>query len=256
MRESMSDQGFVKVAISDGIGVVKFFHPKKNSLPGNLLAELAQAILSLGGDDRARVIVLESDGEGPFCAGASFDELLAVDSLEKSKTFFMGFARLILAMKRVPKFVIVRVQGKAVGGGVGIIAAADYSVAVQAASIKLSEFALGFGPFVIGPAVERRIGKAAFTASAIETGWRDSEWCLRHGLFTEVVPDITALDQRVAALAKQLAGANPDATAELKAIAWEGTENWDQLLEERAEISGRLVLSKYAQDAITAFKKG
>ncbi len=252
----MSDQGFVKVTISDGVGVVKFFHPKKNSLPGNLLSEIAQAILTLGGDDRARVIILESDGDGPFCAGASFDELLAVDTIEKSKTFFMGFARLILAMKRVPKFVIVRVQGKAVGGGVGIIAAADYSIAVQFASIKLSEYALGFGPFVIGPAVERRIGKAAFTASAIETGWRDSNWCLRHGLFTEVVNNIAELDQRIAVLSEQLAKANPDATAELKAIAWEGTENWEQLLEERAEISGRLVLSDYAQNAISAFKKG
>ena len=159
-------------------------------------------------------------------------------------------------MKRVPKFVIVRVQGKAVGGGVGIIAAADYSIAVQFASIKLSEYALGFGPFVIGPAVERRIGKAAFTASAIETGWRDSNWCLRHGLFTEVVNNIAELDQRIAVLSEQLAKANPDATAELKAIAWEGTENWEQLLEERAEISGRLVLSDYAQNAISAFKKG
>ena len=251
----MSEKGYVNVAIENGIGTVTFFHPKKNSLPGNLLAELAQALLSLGGNAAAKVVVVQSAGNGAFCAGASFDELLSVDSIEKSKTFFIGFARLILAMKRIPKFVITRVQGKAVGGGVGVISASDIAIATDSAAIKLSEFALGFGPFVIGPAVERRIGKAAFTASAIDTDWRDAQWCLQNGMFNSVTDSVESLDRAVHELAARLAKANPDAAAELKAIAWEGTEHGDKLLEERAEISGRLVLSAFAQNAISAFKQ-
>ncbi len=250
----MSD-GYVNVEISAGVGTVTFFHPKKNSLPGHLLGELAGQILALGGNDAARVVVLQSAGEGPFCAGASFDELLAVDSFEKSKTFFMGFARLILAMKRIPKFVVVRVQGKAVGGGVGVISAADYALASDKAAVKLSEFALGFGPFVIGPAVERRIGRAHFAAMATDAAWREARWCQQHGLFVEVFDTAKQLDAGVLKIARDLAQASPAATAQLKRIFWEGTDHWDQLLEERAEISGRLVLSEFTQNAIAAFKK-
>ena len=232
-----------------------FFHPKKNSLPGNLLTEMAQGMLALGGNDQARVVVLQSAGNGPFCAGASFDELLAVDNFERSKTFFMGFARLILAMKRIPKFVIVRVQGKAVGGGVGIISAADYALASERAAVKLSEFALGFGPFIIGPAVERKIGKAAFSALATDTEWRNAQWCKDNGLFVDLFDSEAQLDKAVQSTAIKLANSSEEATAHLKKVFWDGAEHWDQLLEERAEMSGRLVLSEFTQNAIAAFKK-
>jgi methylglutaconyl-CoA hydratase len=251
----MTDNGAVSVEVKEGVGKVTFFHPKKNALPANLLAELAEALLALGGNDEARVVLLQSAGDkGPFCAGASFDELLGIKTVEESKGFFMGFARLILAMRRIPKFVVVRVQGKAVGGGVGIISAADYALASGNAAIKLSEYALGFGPFVIGPAVERRIGKAAFSACAIDTEWRDAQWCLQHGLFMDVQQTLTELDNAIHRLTTRLAQESPLATAELKAVAWEGTENWESLLEERAEISGRLVLSAHAQQALQRFK--
>ncbi len=251
----MSDSGFVKTDIKDGIATMTFFHPKKNSLPGNLLTEMAQGMLALGGNDQARVVVLQSAGNGPFCAGASFDELLAVDNFERSKTFFMGFARLILAMKRIPKFVIVRVQGKAVGGGVGIISAADYALASERAAVKLSEFALGFGPFIIGPAVERKIGKAAFSALATDTEWRNAQWCKDNGLFVDLFDSEAQLDKAVQSTAIKLANSSEEATAHLKKVFWDGAEHWDQLLEERAEMSGRLVLSEFTQNAIAAFKK-
>ena len=251
----MKDNGYVTVNTSDGVGIITFFHPKKNALPGKLLSHIATEMLALGGNDAASVIVLQSAGDGPFCAGASFDELLAVEDFEQSKSFFMGFARLILAIRRVPKFVIVRVQGKAVGGGVGIIAAADYALATVNAAVKLSEFALGFGPFVIGPAVERRIGKAAFTACAIDTDWRDADWCKQQGLYMDIFQNVAELDTALTTLSGRLAMANPTAAAELKSIAWEDTGDWDHLLEERAKISGRLVLSDFAQHAIASFKK-
>jgi len=251
----MSDNGFVNIDIKNGIATMTFFHPKKNALPGHLLTEMAQGMLALGGNDQARVVVLQSAGSGPFCAGASFDELLAVDSFERSKAFFMGFARLILAMRRIPKFVIVRVQGKAVGGGVGIIAAADYALASDRAAVKLSEFALGFGPFIIGPAVERKIGKAAFSALAADTEWRDAQWCKTNGLFAGVFAGESQLDEAVHAMATKLAKSSEEATAHLKKVFWAGTEHWDELLEERAEMSSRLVLSEFTQNAIAAFKK-
>lgn len=252
----MSKEGHVSVRIESGIARVAFFHPKKNSMPGDLLRKLADEISRVGEDVEARVVVLESEGDGPFCAGASFDELLKVDSMEKGRDFFMGFARLILAMKKCPKFIIARVQGKAVGGGVGIVAASDYVLAVEQASIKLSELAIGIGPFIIGPAVERKVGVAAFSALSVDADWREAQWARSHDLYTEVYEDMESLDKAVDALAARLAGFNPEAMAGLKTVFWEGTEHWDDLLPKRAEISGRLVLSEFTSNAISAFKRG
>lgn len=251
----MPANGYAKINIRDGVGTLTFFHPKKNSLPGALLTEIAQGIRRLGEADNARVVVLRSGGEGPFCAGASFDELLAIRNFEQGKEFFMGFARLILAMKKCPKPIIARVQGKAVGGGVGVVAAADYALASASAALKLSELAIGIGPFVIGPAVERKIGRGNFSALALDTEWRDANWAKTHGLYSEVFGGAAELDAAVAALAEKLAKFNPEALAKLKTVFWEGTEHWDELLEARAEMSGRLVLSDFTRSAIAAFKQ-
>lgn len=252
----MTDNGYAKIDIQDGVGTLTFFHPKKNSLPGALLKEMAEGIRILGGSDSARVVVVRSDGEGPFCAGASFDELLAIENFEQGKEFFMGFARLILAMKKCPKFVIARVQGKAVGGGVGVVAAADYALATDRADIKLSELTLGIGPFVIGPAVERKIGVGAFSALSVDADWRTAHWAKAHGMFTEVFSSYEDLDAAVNQLSEKLAKFSPEAMAKLKAVFWEDTDHWDQLLEERAALSGKLVLSDFTRNAIAAFKQG
>jgi len=250
----MSHSGKVSVEIKDGIGTATFFHPKKNSLPRSLLRELENCITELGKNDDAHVIILASEGDGPFCAGASFDELLSIKNFEQGKEFFMGFARVILAVKKVPKFVIVRVQGKTVGGGVGVISAADYALALNSASIKLSELNLGIGPFVIEPAVARKIGSGAFDALTIDTEWRTAKWAKNHGLFAETFDNIGDLDSALMSLAKKLAESSPEAMKELKAVFWEGTEEWDRLLEKRAEVSGKLVLSEFTRKYIEAFR--
>jgi len=251
----MIESGSVTVQIDKGIGTLTFFHPKKNSLPGGLLKNIANEINNLAKNDEVKVVVLRSGGDGPFCAGASFDELMAVDSIESGKNFFMGFAGVILAMKNCPKFVIARVHGKTVGGGVGIVAASDYAIATNNASIKLSELALGIGPFIIGPAVERKIGKSAYAAMSIDADWRDAQWAKQHGLYADVVESVEELDNAVNNLAKKLSGFNPEAMAELKTVFWEGTEHWEELLPKRAETSGRLVLSDFTSKAIQAFRK-
>jgi len=250
----MTDSGKVSVEIKDGIGMATFFHPRKNSLPGSLLRELANAITELGKNGDARVIILASEGDGPFCAGASFDELLSIKNYEQGKEFFMGFARVILAMKKVPKFVVARVHGKTVGGGIGLISGTDYALALNSASIKLSELALGIGPFVIEPAVVNKIGLSAFRELTIDTGWRTAEWAKNHGLFAEKFDKVEELDLAISSLAKKLTESSPEAMKELKAVFWEGTENWDQLLEKRAEISGKLVLSDFTKKYIEAFR--
>jgi methylglutaconyl-CoA hydratase len=248
------DSGHVSVETTDGIAAVRFGHPKGNSLPGPLLRRIADTIDTVAADTSAQVIVLRSSEPAPFCAGASFDELKSIADAQTGREFFMGFARVILAMRRCPKLIIARVHGKAVGGGVGIVAAADYAIATSAASVKLSELAVGIGPFVVGPAIERKIGSGAFQALAIDaTGWRDADWAERHGLFAQVVSDGAALDEAVAALAGQLARSNPDAMATLKQVFWEGTDDWPARLEERAAMSGRLVLSTFTRNAIAAF---
>ncbi|WP_118950571.1 enoyl-CoA hydratase/isomerase family protein [Taibaiella helva] len=249
-------EGYVHTSIENGIGKIEFYHPASNSLPGAILTDLAHAINDVGTDDRAKVIVLQSGGERSFCAGASFDELLAISNETEGKTFFNGFALVINAMRKCHKFIIARVQGKAVGGGVGIISAADYAIAVESASIKLSELAVGIGPFVVGPAVQRKIGVAGFSQLAIDaTEWRSADWARKHGLYSEIHADIPSVNEAVAALATKLAHSNPEAMTQLKKIFWEGTENWDELLTKRAAISGKLVLSEFSHNAIHSFKR-
>ncbi len=245
------DPGSVATRVADGIASVTFGHPKGNSLPGALLADLAARITALAQDPRASVIVLRSEGTGPFCAGASFAELSAIADADTGTRFFMGFANLINAMRECPKLIVARVHGKVVGGGVGMVAASDYAVATTAAQVKLSELAVGIGPFVVGPVIERRIGVGNYTALAIDAaGWRSAEWAHQRGLYAELSEDVTALDARVRALACQLAASNPEATAAMKRVLWEGTEHWRELLGARARQSGTLVVSDFAQRAI------
>ncbi len=251
----MTETGFVRSEVQEGIGKVRFYHPKKNSLPGHLLQALAETIKEFGQRDDVRVVVLRSEGDGPFCAGASFDELLAVDSPESGREFFMGFARVILAMIRVPKFVLARVQGKAVGGGVGLIAAADYALATEQAALKLSELALGIGPFVIGPVVEKKIGAGPYAAMSIDTDWRSARWAEQHGLFARTFPTVPELDEATSDLATRLATKSPRAMAELKRVVWEGTDHWEELLTRRAEISGQLVLSPFSRQVLQQLKR-
>ncbi len=247
-------EGAVDVHTADGVATVRFGHPKSNSLPGSLLRALAARIREVGQDPATRVIVLRSAGHGPFCAGASFDELVAIDGPERGREFFSGFAGVILAMIRAPQFVVTRVQGKTTGGGVGLVAASDYAIATAGAACKLSELAVGIGPFVVGPVIEKRVGNAAFGAMSVDADWRDARWAHQHGLYARVVEHGAELDDAVDAMARRLAGFNPEAMAEIKRVVWAGTEHWDELLAERAQISGRLVLSEFTRAAIAKFK--
>lgn len=249
----MIEQGEVNKSIENGIGTIEFFHPKSNSLPSVMLKEIAASIKEFGNDKNVKVIVIKSKGEKAFCAGAFFDELIDIADLESGKEFFMGFARVINEMRKAPQFIITRIQGKTVGGGVGIAAASDYAIALKSASIKLSELALGIGPFVVGPAVERKIGKGPFTALSTDYEWRTAAWAERYGLFTELHDNINELDNSVNQLAVKLSKLSFEAMEKLKRVHWEGTEDWDNLLEKRAEISGELVLSDFTKKYLKEF---
>ena len=250
------DQGNVVQTIDQGVATIEFSHPLSNSLPGKVLAKLANTITSLGEDDTVKIIVIRSAGDRAFCAGASFDELVAIDNLETGKVFFSGFANVINACRTCPKLIIGRVQGKAVGGGVGLAAAFDYTLATQHAFVKLSELAVGIGPFVVGPAVERKIGVSAMSQLAINaTEWQSAEWARSKGLYTAVYDTADAMDEAIDALVNKLCQSNPEAMRQLKQVFWQGTEHWDKLLAERAEISGQLVLSDFTKQAIAKFKK-
>lgn len=248
-------EGTIKSTIENGIGTITFFHPQSNSMPGIQLRNLAAEIEKLGKDGNAKVIVLQSEGEKTFCAGASFDELIAIKDIETGLKFFSGFAMVINAMRKAPKFIIARIQGKAVGGGVGIASSADYTFAVNDASIKLSELAVGIGPFVVGPAVERKVGTSAFCQLTINaTEWQTAQWAKEKGLYAEVFANAAEMDKAIQTLAGKLATSNPEAMMMLKKAMWEGTENWDTLLIERAAMSGTLVLSEFTVNAINKFK--
>ncbi len=254
--EDRTLQGSVETTIQGSIATITFAHPNHNAMPGRLLALLKAAIDEAGANDLVKVIVLKSAGERTFCAGASFDELMAIQDFETGKEFFMGFARVINAMRKCPKLIIGRVQGKAVGGGVGLASATDYCMATKYGSVKLSELAIGIGPFVVGPAVERKMGVSAMSLLAINaTEWKTAEWARQKGLFSEVFDTTEQMDAYIQHLAEKLANSHPEAMRELKRIFWENCEHWDQLLEERAAISGRLVLSDFTRTAIEKFKQ-
>jgi methylglutaconyl-CoA hydratase len=246
---------YVKIDIENEVGYIEFFHPAHNSLPGDILSKLAQTITKAGHNDNIKVIVLKSGGDRTFCAGASFSELININDAATGKVFFSGFANVINAMRKCPKFIIGRIQGKTVGGGVGLAASTDYCMATKFASIKLSELNIGIGPFVVGPAIERKIGLSAMSQIAIDANsFYPPEWAKQKGLFSQVYQTTEELDEAVKATAEHLCTYNTEAMLEMKIVFWKGTEDWDELLAERAQTSGRLVLSDFTKEKLKTYK--
>ncbi len=248
-------EGYVQTDRQQGIATITFFHPAANTLPAGLLTALTQALHDVAADSTVKVVVIQSAGEGAFCSGASFNELQSISTPSDGKAFFSGFAHVINAMRACPHLIIVRVQGKSVGGGLGIIAAADYAIAKEGADIKLSELTIGIGPFVVGPAIERKIGAAFYQLAIDAAQWRTAAWALQKGLFAEVHPDAESLNSAVERLSNSLSASNPEAMLAIKKMSWHGTEHWNELLTERAAISGRLVLSRFTQEALIRFRR-
>lgn len=248
-------RAYVKQHIENQVGYIEFFHPEHNSLPGDLLSKLMQTIVDAGNNDEIKVIVLKSGGDRTFCAGASFKELININDEKTGKIFFSGFANVINAMRKCPKFIIGRIQGKIVGGGVGIASATDYCMATKFAAIKLSELNVGIGPFVVGPAIERKMGLSAMSQIAIDANsFYPAEWAIKKGLYTHVYDSIDELDEAIKTFAESLCNYNPEAMKEMKTMFWKGTDDWDTLLKERAKISGRLVLSEFTKETLKRFK--
>ncbi|MEM6831770.1 MAG: enoyl-CoA hydratase/isomerase family protein [Bacteroidota bacterium] len=246
---------YVNLDLKNGIGTIEFFTQQSNSLPGKILKQLAETVTEAGNNDEIKVIVLKSGGDRAFCAGASFDELVAIEDEGKGKEFFMGFANVINAMRKAPKFIIGRVQGKAVGGGIGLAASSDYCFATKFAAIKLSELEVGIGPFVVSPAIERKMGVSAVSQMGINASeFYDPKWAHQKGLFAKLYETPKEMDRAVEELATKLVNSNPEAMKELKKVFWQGTDHWDELLAERAEISGKLVTSEFTKSFIQQFK--
>lgn len=249
-------EGQVSVKIEGKIAEVSFYHPASNSFPSVQLQKLTDVLSDLNKNKTVTLIVLKSEGEKAFCAGASFDELLQVSNLEEGNRFFSGFANVINAMRKSNKLIVGRIHGKAVGGGVGLMAACDYVFGTEKTAVKLSELAIGIGPFVIEPAVSKKIGTTAMTEMTLEaTEWKSAQWAFEKGLITKLFSSTEEMDEALVQFTNQLSSYNPDALYEMKKAIWQGTENWDNLLYERAAISGRLVLSDFTKNALNQFKK-
>jgi methylglutaconyl-CoA hydratase len=248
-------EAYVNYQVDESIATIEFFHPDQNSLPGNILAKLAETITQVGNLNEVKVIILKSGGDRTFCAGASFKELININDAETGRVFFSGFANVINAMRKCPKFIIGRIQGKTVGGGVGLAASTDYCMATKFAAVKLSELNVGIGPFVVSPAIERKMGVSAMSQIAIDANtFYDAHWAMQKGLYAQVFESIEAMDEAVMNFAKHLCTYNPEAMLEMKRVFWRGTDDWDQLLAERAAISGRLVLSDFTKETLKKFK--
>jgi methylglutaconyl-CoA hydratase len=250
-----NSNGSIEILIENNIATITFSHPASNSFPSEMLQKLTSELNDLSNNKDVNIVILQSEGT-TFCAGASFNELLTITDFETGKKFFSGFANVINAMRKCSKLIIGKIQGKAVGGGVGLAAACDFAFAYQDAAIKLSEIAIGIGPFVIEPAVSRKIGKTAMTQLTLQPNtWQTADWAVEKGLYADIFDSLSELNEATLAFAKKLAAYNPDALVEMKKVFWEGTENWDELLYERAAISGKLVLSDFTKNALSQFKK-
>ena len=248
--------GYVKTEVHGNISTIEFYHPQSNSLPSHLIANLAHEIGYAAHNKDIHVIVLRSAGSGAFCAGASFDELLNIDNEIQGAKFFSGFANIINTMRKCPKLIVARVHGKCVGGGVGLAAAADYTIALEGADVRLSELSIGIGPFVVGPAVERKIGTSAFSQLAIDsTMWRNGDWARKKGLYAELHPTLESMEESIARLTNSLAHTSPEAMAVMKRIFWHDTDHWDTLLQERAIACGKLVVSSHTKECLRKFKE-
>ncbi len=248
-------EAYVSYKNENGIATIEFFHPAHNSLPGNILAKLAETITKAGKDESVKVVILKSGGDRTFCAGASFTELININDAETGRIFFSGFANVINAMRKCPKFIIGRIQGKAVGGGVGVASATDYCFATKFAAIKLSELNVGIGPFVVGPAVERKLGISGMSQIAIDANtFYSAEWAHQKGLYSALYDSVEEMDKSIQTFAENLCNYNPEAMKEIKKMIWNGTEDWDELLAQRAEISGRLVLSDFTKEVLKKYK--
>ena len=255
MNANNISDGSILTRNDNGIGIIEFAHPKGNSLPGKLLDKLAVQIQLFGENPDCKALLIRSQGNGPFCAGASFDELLNLKSQEQSEVFFSGFAKVMSAMISCPKFIVCRVQGKAIGGGVGLIAASDYVLAHKDSSIKLSELSIGFGPFIIGPIVERKLGRANFQNLTIDSEWRDSSWCCERGLFSTLHESIEELDRATSAILKELSERNIEAMRSLKKIFWEDSSTLSNLIFTRVKETAKLALSPFVREKVQALVK-
>jgi methylglutaconyl-CoA hydratase len=252
----MSSKGTLFTTTQNSIATITFGHPASNSFPSELLHLLTEELHQLSTRTDITLIVLQSEGQGAFCAGASFDELLAVSNFVEGTQFFSGFANVINAIRKCSKLIIGRIHGKAVGGGVGLAAACDYTFATHDSALKLSEIAIGIGPFVIEPVVSKKIGKTAMSELTLApTEWKDATWGNQKGLYSKVFGTVSEMDDALFSFTTKLASYNPEALSEMKKVLWEGTENWDVLLKERAAISGKLVLSDFTKHALLQFKK-
>jgi len=250
------EHGSLYTHTENGIAIMEFYHPASNSLPSNLLERMVNSLQDLSDDKDVKVIILKSEKERVFCAGASFDELLKIDNSKDGVAFFSGFGSLVNAMRKCKKPIIGRIQGKVVGGGVGIVAACDYAMATEQASIKLSEISIGIGPFVVEPAIRRKIGVGAVSELSLNPAmWQNAYWAKEKGLYARVFDNLKDLDKEIQILSEQLASYSSEAVQHLKRVLWEGTENWDKLITERANICGNLVLSKTTKEALLKFKK-
>ncbi|OIR07554.1 putative polyketide biosynthesis enoyl-CoA hydratase PksH [mine drainage metagenome] len=249
------NDAYVKYSVENNIGEIEFFTPQHNSLPSAILKQLAETIINAGADEESKVLILKSGGNKTFCAGASFDEILLIENEKQGVEFFSGFAHVINAMRQCPKFIIGRIQGKAIGGGVGLASSCDYNFATIFSEIKLSELAIGIGPFVVGPAVERKIGTTATSELTIDaTHFRSAQWAKEKGLFVEIFDTIELMDEAIFKLATTLATSSSEAMKEIKKIFWSGTESWNELLLQRAAMSGKLILSEETKKTIASFK--
>ena len=249
--------GNLYVNIDGKIATIEFGHPSSNSFELELLERLTAKFEELSDSEAVSLIILKSeDDDRAFCAGASLDELLAVSDEGEAKKFFGGFAGVINAMRSCKKIILGRVQGKTVGGGVGLAAACDYVFASEAASIKLSELSIGIAPLVIAPAVERKIGKGGLAElSLAPNDWKSAYWGQEKGLYARVFETMADLDREVEHHAHQLASYDTEALETWKKILWEGTDHWNELLPERAAMTGKLALSDFTKNALKKFKE-
>jgi methylglutaconyl-CoA hydratase len=218
----MTGYEHLEVSAGDGVVTVTLDRPDvRNALSAGLITELTRCMREIAGREDVRAVILTGEGDS-FCAGADIGYMrqTASFSYEENLEDAGRLAALFESIAECPKPVVARIKGAAIGGGVGLVAAADVSVAEEGTIFAFSEVRLGISPATIAPFVLRKIGHS-HARSLFLTGERfGAERAREIGLVHEVAPE-GELDEVVQKKIGQITSGGPESLASTKRLLGE-----------------------------------
>ena len=253
-----ADERLVRIdSTPDGVVFVTINRPqKKNAFNAAVVAALYEAFETLQGADHVRVVFIRGAG-GTFCAGADLAWMRdAADWSEgDNRDDAMGLAKMLKALHDVPALTVALVEGAAMGGGAGIVAACDMAVAVKGAKFAFSEVKLGLIPATIAPYVIEAVGPRTARALFATAELFDADRAQDHGLVSQVLASADGIDGFVRTLSDAMKACAPGAVGDAKRLVNDlaGRHIDHGMMEDTARRIARARVSPEGQDGVRAF---